>query len=153
MTRPILALRVARRALGAVVIEGDEFKLLDGRHLSSKRTSMEESIRRYLHAILEQQEPSGVLILAPDERYDDRGILKHVQTILAQGGRPMRIVRLPEILKAFGTKPLGTREELWEVTRQLVPELSNVQGAAKPYAVEAAALALYAESLVTMLAA
>jgi hypothetical protein len=152
MTRTILALRVARRALGAAIINDDGFALLDGRHLSSRRENMKEAVRRYLSALIVQQEPAGVLILAPDERYDDRGILKDVQTTLAQGGHPMRIVRVPELLKAFGMTPLETREQLRETAQGILPELVNFKGGVKPYVVEAAALALYAEAHLTLLA-
>ncbi len=151
MTTKILALRVARRALGAAVIGDEGFTLLDGRHLSSRRETMTESVRRYLGELMLQQEPSGVLILAPDEKYDDKGILKDVQTALAQGGHPMRIVRLPELLKAFGTPPLETREQLWETAQGILPELQDFRNSVKPYVVEAAALALYAESMLTLL--
>jgi len=152
MIRPILCLRLSRRALAAAVIGDEKFSVLDGRNLSSKRESMQAAIRAYVNALLEQQEPAGVLILAPDERFDDRGILREVQTVLAQAGRSMRIVRLPEILKAFGNPALTTREQLWETTQGMVQELSEVQSALKPYIVEAAALALYAEAVVTLLA-
>jgi hypothetical protein len=151
MTQPILALRVARRALAVAVIGEERFSLLDGRHLSSRRESMTAAVRQYLGELLENQQPAGVLILAPDERYDDRGILRDVQTILAQAGRSMRIVRLPELLKAFGTPPLATREQLWETVLGVLPELDSVQSTVKPYIVEAAALALYAEVLLTLL--
>jgi hypothetical protein len=151
MTRRILALRVARRALGAAVIGAEGFTLLDGRHLSSRRENMVESVRKYLNELIAQQEPTGVMILAPDERYDDRGILRDVQTVFAQGGHPMRILRLPELLKAFGIPPLETREQLWETAQGMVPELQELNSTAKPYIVEAAALALYAESLLTLL--
>lgn len=151
MTRKILALRVARRALGAAVINDEGFTLLDGRHLSSRRETMTESVRRYLRELIAQQEPAGVLILAPDERYDDRGILRDVQTALARGGYPMRIVRLPELLKSFGTPPLETREQLWETAQGILPELEDFKSGVKPYVVEAAALALYAESMLTLL--
>lgn len=152
MSKPILSLRVARRALGAAVANDDQFTLLDGRHLSSRRESMTESVRRYINELLSQHEPAGVLILAPDGRYDDRGILRDVQTVLAQAGRPMRIVRLPEILKAFGAPPLQTREQLWETVQGMLPELREVQSTAKPYVLEAAALAIYGEALLTLLA-
>lgn len=151
MTRTILALRVARRALAAAVIGEETFAVLDGRHLSSRRESMSSAVRRYVSELLEKQDPAGVLILAPDERYDDRGILREVQTVLAQAGRSMRIVRLPELLRAFGVPALTTREQLWETAQSVMPELSEVRSAAKPYIVEAAALAAYAEVLVTLL--
>jgi hypothetical protein len=153
MNRRILSLRVARRAIGAVVVDEDQFALLDGRHLSSRRENMAESVRKYINGLLMQHEPAGVLILAPNERYDDRGILRDVQTVLAQAGRSMRIVRLPEILKGFGAPPLQTREQLWETVQGMLPELQNIQSTVKPYIVEAAALALYGEALLTLLAA
>jgi hypothetical protein len=151
MNRRILSLRVARRALGAAVVNEDQFALLDGRHLSSRRENMTEAVRKYLNELLVRHEPAGVLILAPDERYDDRGILRDVQTVLAQAGRSMRIVRLPEILKAFGAPPLQTREQLWETVQGMLPELQELKTTAKPYIVEAAALALYGEALLTLL--
>jgi hypothetical protein len=151
MSQPILALRVARRALAAAVIGEEKFSLLDGRYLSSDRVGMTQAIRRYISELLENQQPAGVLILAPDERYDEHGILREVQTILAQAGRSMRIVRLPEILKAFGAPALTTREQLWETAQGVMPELTEVQSTVKPYIVEAAALALYAEVLLTLL--
>jgi hypothetical protein len=151
MTRKILALRVTRRALGAAMVGEEQFTLLDGRHLSSRRESMTESVRKYLNELLMQHEPAGVLILAPDERYDDRGILRDVQTVLAQAGRSMRIVRLPEILKAFGTPPLETREQLWETVQRMLPEMQDTQNTVKPYIMEAAALAIYGDALLTLL--
>jgi hypothetical protein len=151
MTQPILSLRVARRALAAAVLADEKFTVLDGRHLSSRRNTMQAAIRRYVNALLEQQQPAGVLILAPDERYDNRGILRDVQTVVAQAGRSMRIVRLPELLAAFGTPALTTREQLWEVARELLPELAEIQSTVMPYVLEAACLAIYAEVVVTLL--
>jgi hypothetical protein len=151
MTQPILALRVARRALAAAMLTEDKFTLLDGRHLSSQRERMTLAVRRYLKGLLERHEPVGVMILAPEERFDDAGILREVQTVLAQGGRSMRIVRLPQLLKAFGSPPLATREELWEATQGIFPKLQDVRSAARPFIVEAAALALYGETLLNVL--
>jgi hypothetical protein len=151
MTQPILSLRVARRAMAAAVLANEKFTMLDGRHLSSQRESMQAAIRRYVSQLLEEQQPAGVLILAPDERYDNRGILREVQTVIAQAGRSMRIVRLPELFKAFGNPALTTREQLWETAKELLPELADVQSTVMPYIIEAACLALYAEALVTLL--
>src|SRR5689334_18877090 len=146
MTQPILSLRVARRAMAAAVFTGEKFIVLDGRHLSSRREIMQTAIRRYVSQLLEQQQLAGVLILAPDERYDDRGILREVQTVIAQAGRSMRIVRLPELFRAFGNPALTTREQLWETANALLPELAEIQSTVMPYIMEAACLALYAEA-------
>jgi hypothetical protein len=151
MTRPILVLRVARRAIAAAVIDEEKFVLLDGRHLSSLKESMAATVRRYLNELLEKHEPTGVLILAPEERYDARGILRDVQTVLAQAGRSMRIIRVPELLKAFGAPALTTREQLWETAQGILPELLEVRSTVKPYIVDAAALALYSVALLGLL--
>lgn len=151
MNRPILALRVARRAIAAAIMGDEEFTLLDGRHISSRRQSMVTSVHRYLAGLLEQRQPAGVLILAPEERYDERGILPEVQAVLTRAGSPMRIVRVPELLKAFGVPPLQTREQLWDVIGTIAPDLANVQSSTKPYIVEAAGLALYAEAMLALL--
>jgi hypothetical protein len=151
MTTSILALRVARRALAAAKVQNDRSTFLDGVHLSSGRERTEATVRRYLAKVLEQTAPTGVLILAPEERFDQRGSLRYVQTQLAQAGMSMRIVRLPELLHAFGVPPLRTRAQLHPVIESLLPELAHVKGAVRAYILEAAALGLYGESLLTLL--
>lgn len=152
-TPTVLALRTSRRAIGAAILESDALALFDGRHLSGKRDVAERTAVSFLERLVSTQVPRGCVIFAPDERHDSpTSILRVVQAALVKSGISLRIVRSREMLGAFGRPPLRNRRELQEVTSGLLPQLREVRGAVKPYVVEAAAVALYAQSMLALLA-
>lgn len=143
----ILALRVARRALGVAVLHEDSFEVLDGRHLSSDRQLAEQTATDYLHKFLSTHETRGAVLLAPAERYQaPTSMLRVVQSLLVNAGVSLRIVYCEEMFRAFGQPPLKNRGELQAVAGMLMPEAAAFKGAVRPYVLEAAALALYADT-------
>jgi len=153
MTQTILALRVARRAIGTAVLEGESLRAFDGRHLNSNRERAERAITAYLERLIETHHPRGAVIFAPDERHDSpTNVLRLVQTVLVKAGISIRLVRCREMLKAFGHPSLRTRRELQEVTLALLPDLAHGGGALKPFIIETGAVALYAQTMLGLLA-
>jgi hypothetical protein len=148
----ILSLRVARRALGVAVFQDDQFEVLDGRHLSSDRSLAEQTATSYLEQFLGNADMRGAVLLAPDERHTPpTSMLRVVQTILVRAGLSIRIVHCDEMFRAFGYPPLKNRAELQRVVGTLLPEAEVFKGAVRPYVIEAAALALYADVLFKLL--
>lgn len=149
----ILCLRVARRALGLAVLHDDKFEILDGRHLGSDREDAERTVQGYLERFLTTQHTRGAVLLAPAERYaTPTSMLRVVQTLLVKTGVSIRVVHCDEMFQAFGHPPLKNRQELQRVAGELLPDASAFRGAARPYVLEAAALALYADTLFELLA-
>lgn len=148
----ILSVRVARRALGVAVLHEGQFEVIDGRHLSSNRTLAEQTATNYLERFLHTQETRGVVLLAPDERHaSPTSMLRVVQTLLVRAGVSLRVVHCNEMFRAFGHPPLKNRGELQQIASGLLPELAHFKGAVRPYVIEAAALALYSETLLGLL--
>jgi hypothetical protein len=126
--------------------------VLDGRHLSSNRTLAEQTATKYLERFLGTQQMRGAVLLAPDERYaPPTSMLRVVQTILVRAGVSLRVVHCDEMFRAFGHPPMRNRRELQQVASVLLPEVAGFKGAVRPYVIEAAALALYTETLLGLL--
>jgi hypothetical protein len=144
--------RVARRALGLAVLHDDRFEVLDGRHLSSNRQEAERTATQYLERFLSPGETRGVVLLAPTAApTQPTSMLRVVQTILVRAGVSLRIVHCGELLRAYGHPALQNRRELQEVAGALLPEAAAFRGAVRPYVLEAAALALYTDTLFGLL--
>lgn len=147
MTPRIVAVRISRRAVAAARLAGDALEFRDGRFLRSDRARAGPALVRYLKLVIGQTAPSRILIDCPRvEGSATQGLLALAQGACAAAGVPTSVVSTPELLQAFGESPLGSRTELRLVVAPLFPELDAFTGKVRPYLLEAAALALLAES-------
>jgi hypothetical protein len=149
----ILSLRISRRAIAAVVLEGDELRFRDGRCLNSRRDRAERSAESYVERLVAQLRPRGVMIYAPNtDEGMTSGVLRVVQTTIVRAGISLRLLTRQELLNAFAVPPMRHWREVREVVQPYWPQLSGANAAALPFIVDAAAVALYSQALLAFMA-
>lgn len=151
MKSPLLTLRISRRAVAAVVLEGEVVKFRDGRYLRSNREAAQKGIVRYVRMLLDLTKPGSVAIDCPRVTGSSTERLWTALSEVIQERRlDVRPVMTGELLHAYGVTGLHSRIELRQVVEPLFPELETFGGKVKPYVSEAAAVALYVESAVAL---
>lgn len=144
MKAPTLCLRVSRRALGAAAVDNEELAFRDARHLTSRTERAVAAAERYLRRIVELTAPTRVVIDAPHkEGSTSARVLQSIMAILKELGIPAEAVVLTDVLASYGVPGLRSRAELERVVQPFWPDLAAWRGKAKPYVLDAAAVALY----------
>jgi hypothetical protein len=147
MKRPILTLRLSRRAIGASVLTDETLTFFDGRHLRSKRDAALKAACTYVERLLELTQPAGIVVDAPRaEGGTTDAILHALQSLFVQRRLNVRLLSVGELLLAFGVPAPQSRTELRRIADPLFSELAAMTGKVRPYVVEAAAAALMTES-------
>jgi hypothetical protein len=146
MSRRILALRLNRRAVGAVVLTDDALTMTEGRHLTSERARAVPAALRYVSRLLSQSGSKTVVLDTPAALpgTTTRMVLDGILHLLSSQGLTPLLIGKGDILSAYGIA-VRTRSEVREVVGTFWPELVRMAGRVKPYAIDAAAAALYAE--------
>ena len=147
MTRPILTLRISRRAIGATVLVGDALTLIDGRHLTSRRERASVAAVRYVERLLDLAKPEGVVLDVPrlSANESDR-VASAITATLHDRQLSALLIGKSDVLSAYGVRPLRTRVQLRGIVNGFWPELQRIAGRVQPYVADAAVAALYAES-------
>lgn len=147
MKRPILTLRISRRAIGAAVLTGELLTFIDGRHLTSRRARARLAAERYVDRLLAIEKPGGVVLDVPEATVSGiETVAALVASILRQRLIEVLVVHRAEVLSAYGVRPRHSRQELRVIAYGFWPQLQRVAGKVQPYVADAAAAALYAES-------
>jgi len=147
MKASILTLRLNRRAIGVAALDGESLRMADGRHLTSRRDKTVLAAHRFIYRLLVDTAPSLVVVDAPatGDGQVTAAILDDIRQTVTNLGIEVLAVRKSELLDAYGLHPVRSRGDVREIVRSFWPELSNIRGKVEPYAVDAAAAALYAE--------
>ena len=147
MTRPVLTLRLSRRAIGAAVLSGETLALTDGRHLTSRRDRASVAAARYVQRLLDISKAGRVVLDAPQASIGDTdSVVSAVTSALRERQIEALVIGKSDILTAYGMRPLRTRVEVRHLINGFWPELARLAGKVQPYIMDAAAAALYAES-------
>ena len=148
MTRHILSVRLNRRAIGAVVLADEALTMTDGRHLTSARDRAVPAAVRYIDRLLAQSGAGSVVVDAPAPvaGTTTKLLLDGIVSLLSSRGIEPLLITKPDILTAYGLLSVRTRHEVREIVSGFWPELARIPGRVKPYAADAAAAALYAET-------
>jgi hypothetical protein len=147
MKPPILTLRISRRAIGAAVLTGEGLTLFDGRHLASRRERAYVAAARYVERLLELSKAGGVVLDAPQPaKVDADRLVAAVETVLRSRQIKSLVVGRSDLLNAYGVRMRRNRAALREMANSFWPELGRCAGTVRPYVVDAALAALYAES-------
>jgi hypothetical protein len=146
MKRHILALRLNRRAVGAVVLTDEALTMTEGRHLTSNRARAVSAAVRYIARILSQSGATAVVLDAPvaNSGTTMRQLLDEVLNLLASQGLKPLLIGKGDLLAAYGMA-IRTRSEVRDIVNVFWPELARITARFKPYTADAAAAALYAE--------
>jgi hypothetical protein len=143
---PVLCVRVSRRAIAGAVLEDERLSFFDGRHIGSRRDAAVRAASRYARVLLDQARPSTAVIDCPvNEGSATVAVLASIKQALTDAGVVVHDAAAREVIRAFGA--VGTRTEMRAIAEPLFPELEAVTTAAKPEIVDAAACALFAESM------
>lgn len=151
MKSPVLTLRISRRAVGAVVLEGEAVAFRDGRYLRSNREAALKGMIRYVRMLLDLTKPGSVAVDCP--RIEGSGterLWTALTEIFKEQHFDVRPVTTGELLHAYGVTGLHSRMELRRVVEPFFPELVDFDGKVRPYVIEAAAVALYVESALAL---
>lgn len=146
MSTSRIALRISRRALAAVSLRDDELVFHDGRHLSSQADRARRAVERYLAQVVDLTKPDIVTLDAPTKDSSLASDLAvAVRTALAERHIEVENVTVSDVLASYGLPGLRTRTELRAVVEPFWPDVAGMKGKVKPYVLEAAAVALYAD--------
>jgi hypothetical protein len=146
MNAEILSLRVSRRAIGVAILRSDGLALSDGRHLPSGPTRAVSAATRYLERLLGSS-ITAVVVDSPARGLSpvtDR-LLDSIHEVLSSKRLISLVIGKSEVLTAYGLPALRTRGDVRSVVGAYWPALGRITSRAKPYMVDAAAAALYAE--------
>ena len=137
-----LGLKLGRRLVAAVAVDGEEFAFQDSRFVP-RRAQLVSGFSRYLQQLLRQVSPSAVYFYAPGANatltHDLIGLL---EAEAAAAGITARPLNKAEVFGAFGLKPVKTRRELRDLLQNLWPVLSEGKVHRQAALAEAAAVAL-----------
>src|SRR5438094_10427488 len=101
MRRPILTLRISRRAIGAAVLVDESLRLIDGRHLPSRRERAYVAAARYVERLLDLSKPGTVVLDAPQlANVGSDRLLAAVESVLRDRHVTPLIIRRSELLNA-----------------------------------------------------
>lgn len=143
----ILSLRVNRRAIGAAILTADGLALADGRHLASGAARAVPAAVRYVERLVTGSGITAVIIdgpaASPGSTTD--GVMTSLRQLLSSQGLSALTVGKSDLLVAYGVRALRSRQELRSVVADYWPDLLDIGGRVRPYAIDAAAAALYAE--------
>jgi hypothetical protein len=147
MKQTILGLRLSRRAIGAVSLTHDNLTMTEGRHLMSARLHAIPAALRFIARMLEQ---SGATVVALDTPQTLEGtttneLLNGIRQLLSSRQVRVLLTNKVDILRAYGVRPVHTRNHVRDIVNGFWPQLGRVTGRVQPYAADAAAAALYAE--------
>jgi hypothetical protein len=147
MKGPILCLRVSRRAAAGVVLADERLSFFDGRHLRSNTEAALRGVARYIQLLLEQARPATVVLDCPSKSGSSTtSLAEAVKTVTVQAGATFRNVDAQDVCGAFGSTSAVTRLQMRAAVEEMFDQLSEVRGKVKPFIVDAAAVALFAES-------
>ena len=146
MKTEILSLRVSRRAIGVAILRSEGLALSDGRHLPSGATRALSALTRYLERLVHAS-ITAVVVDSPARGVSattDR-LLDSIHEVLSSKKLPSLVIGKSDVLTAYALPALRTRGDVRAVVAGYWPELGSIASRAKPYIVDAAAAALYAE--------
>jgi hypothetical protein len=147
----ILSLRISRRAIGLAVLDAETLTVSDARHLPSVRERATAAATRYVDRVVTPGLTS-VIVDSPGpggSETTDAVVDVVVDLLRAKGLSVLTIVK-GDVLAAYGVSALHSRGDVRELVRSYWPVLERVRGPVKPYAIDAAAAALYGECRVTL---
>jgi hypothetical protein len=148
MTAPVLTLRISRRAVAAVVLDDERLAFCDGRHLRSNKAAVQNSALRYLTLVLDQVRPAKVVIDCPFKTGGQTEVIwTALLALLTTRGVAVTRVTVGALLEAFALPGLPSRRALRDVVARLFSsDFAALRGAVKPFMLEAAAAALWADT-------
>ena len=147
MRNAIVALRISRRAIGAVVLAGGEIAFVDGRHVGSDRPTAVPAATRYIRRLVEMTQPRGLVVDCPAK---PGSMATEILEGLPQIHSAVARIPLADLLAAFGHPPPSTRPQLRVAAGDLFPELPIRSSSLRPFALDASAAALLAESQIAL---
>jgi hypothetical protein len=149
MTEKTLVLRLSRRAIAAAMVTDEVLTFCDGRHLTSRKTAALTAARRYVTRVLDLSTPDAVVIDAPvKDGSTTTALLDTVAEVLKEHQLPSRLVATVDVLATYGLRPsLQTRGALRRIVEAFWPDLPSAIGKTRPYVLEAAATALYDQTV------
>jgi len=152
MTPTILTFRVTRRALAAACIRSGEASLVDGRFLSGPSERAVAAAVRYIERLLALTQPTTVVIDAPRSETSSLSarLTVAIETLAREQQRVVMRLERHEILEAFGVQRVVDRRHLRELIAILWPETSRVTSRVQPYVADAAAAALFGETVLAL---
>lgn len=151
MNSCLLSLRISRRAIGAAILEGESLSLSDGRHLPSTPDRAKTAAVRYVERLLTPA-ITAAIVDAPGRGISatSDAVFDQITDALRSRGLSVLTVVKGDVLAAYGVAPLPTRGDVRTLVAAYWPNLDRLRGAIKPYAMDAAAAALYGECQVTL---
>lgn len=151
MKMPMLTLRISRRAVAAVVLVDEAVTFRDGRYLRSNREAALKGMVRYVRMVLDLTKPRSVVVDCPRiAGSSTERLWAALGDLIREAGLEMHAVGTGDLLHAYGVVGLSSRLELRRIVEPYFSELAAFDGKVKPYLVDAAACALYAESLAAL---
>lgn len=146
MKRHIVSLRVSGRALAAAVIEEETLAFHDVRYLPSEPLGAVRATQRFMQQVLGPLQPVMVVIDGPVKDGSRASqVLATAQAFVAEIKAQAEMASLSDLLSSYGIPALRSRTELRAAVAPFWAELGRVASKGRPYVVDAAALALYAD--------
>lgn len=146
MTQRYLGLRLSRRAVAGVLVDGDTLEYADGQHVSSNHERALRASLRYLDKLLNFTHPTVLVVDAPVSRPGSTAAQIRDELRKRAVERELRWISVPttDLLNAFALRPLRNRKEVRELIRHYWTWTPD-RGRVEPYILDAAATALHGE--------
>jgi len=152
MMPTILTLRITRRAIGAACIRGGEASLVDGRFLSGPTERAIEGALRYVRRLISFAQPTTLVIDAPhgEQSTLTSRLTSDIEAVAHDEQHAVLHLDRKDILAAFGVTRVVDRRQLRELIAVLWPDTSRVTTKVRPFVADAAAAALYGETVLAL---
>ena len=151
MKTNILSLRVSRRAIGVAVLDAETLTMSDARHLPSTPDRAKAAASRYVDRLLTPTLTAAV-VDAPGRGVSATtdAVVDQIADLLRAKGLSVLTIVKGDVLAAYGISTLQTRGDVRALVASYWPTLDRVRGPVKPYAIDAAAAALYGECQIAL---
>ncbi len=141
----LLCLRVERRSVTAVIMDGDRIHYVQTRQLASDRERAVASAIGFMNRLLSEFEPESAAIEpSPNGDIQRAALTEAIITVLRQLGVPVWEISKNQLFEAFGYPPLRSRKELRQTICSIWPALAGTNG--KHFVQDSAALGLYVQT-------
>jgi hypothetical protein len=144
--RRLLAIRIERRTIATVLLNGDQIEAEQVRHLSSDNLKAAESAAGFIDRLWSRFHfESAALEDVPMATEVQRMLLhRTIRSVLTDRQVSIWPVNKREVFTAFGYPPPRSRRELRDLTDRIFPWLNGGYGA--PFVRDAAALGLFCQT-------